>query len=171
MRQKGIYHYFVEGDDDKKLLDTLKLQLGCIKSGKVDVLNVIQNNITSAKVRTLKPNTIVVLVYDTDVNNTTTLQSNINFLKQQPNVKKVLCIPQVNNLEDELVRACNIKNIMVLTGSFGTSNFKRDFKNCTNLDSKLQQNNFDIRRLWNQTPSNDFEMFGNNSNVVKLNIQ
>ena len=48
MKQKGIYHYFVEGDDDKKLLDTLKLQLGCIKSGKVDVLNVIQNNITSA---------------------------------------------------------------------------------------------------------------------------
>lgn len=171
MKQKGIYHYFVEGDNEKKFLDTLKLQLGCIKSGKVDVFNVIQNNITSARIRTLKPNTTVVLVYDTDVNNTTILQNNINFLKRQQNIKKVLCIPQVDNLEDELVRACNIRNIMVLISSSGKSNFKRDFQNCTNLDSKLQQNNFDIRRLWNQTPSNDFEMFGNNSNVVKRQIQ
>lgn len=167
MKPKGIYHYFVEGDDEKKLLNTLKLQLECIASGKVDILNVVQERISTAKVRTLKPDTIVVLVYDTDVANTTILKSNIDFLKRQSNIKKVLCIPQVYNLEDELLRSCNIKSISALFGSFGTSNFKRDFKNCTNLDSKLQQNNFDVTLLWNKIPANNFSVFGNDSKDIK----
>lgn len=167
MKPKGIYHYFVEGDDEKKLLNTLKLQLECIASGKVDILNVVQERISTAKVRTLKSDTIVVLVYDTDVANTTILKSNIDFLKRQSNIKKVLCIPQVYNLEDELLRSCNIKSISALFGSSGTSNFKRDFKNCTNLDSKLQQNNFDVTLLWNKIPANDFSVFGNDSQNIK----
>lgn len=167
MKQNNIYHYFVEGDDDKKLLDTLKLPLECIKSGKVDILNVIQEKITPARVRTLKTNTIVVLVYDTDVNNSAILKSNIDFLKRQPNIKRVLCIPQVDNLEDELKRACNIRSASILLGSTGTTNFKRDFKNCTNLDTKLRQHNFDVTRLWNQIPTNNFSVFGNDSNAIK----
>ena len=165
MKPKGIYHYFVEGDDEKKLLNTLKLQLECIASGKVDILNVVQERISTAKVRTLKSDTIVVLVYDTDVANTTILKSNIKISIMPSYIGKF--IPQVYNLEDELLRSCNIKSISALFGSSGTSNFKRDFKNCTNLDSKLQQNNFDVTLLWNKIPANDFSVFGNDSKNIK----
>lgn len=47
--------------------------------------------------------------------NTKILDENIAFLKRQKGIKEVICIPQVRNLEDELVRACNIKNIVDLT--------------------------------------------------------
>ena len=35
MRRKATYHYFVEGEDEKSLLNVLKSDLGCIESGKV----------------------------------------------------------------------------------------------------------------------------------------
>ena len=63
---KRIYQYYVEGDDEKALVNTLKSDLRCIESGKVDVFNVVQNLLKPTRLRTLKPNTIVVLVYDTD---------------------------------------------------------------------------------------------------------
>ena len=36
MKKESIYHYYVEGDDEKSVLDALKRDLGCVKSGKVD---------------------------------------------------------------------------------------------------------------------------------------
>ena len=80
MRKSGIYQYYVEGEDERSLLNTLKLDLRCIESG--------------------------------------------NFLKRQKGIKEVICIPQVRNLEDELVRACNIKNIVDLTKSLTTADYK-----------------------------------------------
>lgn len=118
MRKSGIYQYYVEGEDERSLLNTLKLDLRCIESGKIDKFNVIQSRFTTARMRTLKTGTTVVLVYDTDVEmNTKILDENIAFLKRQKGIKEVICIPQVRNLEDELVRACNIKNIVDLTKS------------------------------------------------------
>ena len=60
------YHYFVEGEDDRKVVNTLKTDLQWIKPGKVQVFNVIEEELTSLITRTLKPGTIVVLVFDTD---------------------------------------------------------------------------------------------------------
>ena len=67
MKKNAIYHYYVEGEDEKKLLDVLKRDLCCIESGKVDKMNVIQTKFTVARIRPLKQDTTVVLVYDTDV--------------------------------------------------------------------------------------------------------
>lgn len=115
MRKSGIYQYYVEGEDERSLLNTLKLDLRCIESGKIDKFNVIQSRFTTARMRTLKTGTTVVLVYDTDVEmNTKILDENIAFLKRQKGIKEVICIPQVRNLEDELVRACNIKNMEMI---------------------------------------------------------
>ena len=62
----------------KLLLNTLKLDLRCIESGKIDKCNVIQSRFTTARMRTLKTGTTVVLVYDTDVEmNTKILDENI----------------------------------------------------------------------------------------------
>lgn len=101
MRRKAIYHYYVEGEDEKSLLEALKRDLGCIESGKVDIVNVVQTKFSIARIRPLKSDTIVVLVYDTDVDhNISILQYNVDFLKKQKGIKAVLCIPQVKNLED-----------------------------------------------------------------------
>lgn len=70
--------------------------------------------------------------------NTKILDENIAFLKRQKGIKEVICIPQVRNLEDELVRACNIKNIVDLTKSLTKADYKRDLINCSNLSDRLK---------------------------------
>ena len=85
------YHYFVEGEDDRKVVNTLKTDLQWIKPGKVQVFNVIEEELTSLITRTLKPGTIVVLVFDTDTGKKNTLLKNIRFLQKDSNVKQVLC--------------------------------------------------------------------------------
>ena len=95
MRKSGIYQYYVEGEDERSLLNILKLDLRCIESGKIDKFNVIQSRFTTARMRTLKTGTTVVLVYDTDVEmNTKILDENIAFLKRQKGIKEVSIIPR-----------------------------------------------------------------------------
>lgn len=169
MRKNEIYHYYVEGENEKKLLEVLKRDLGCIESGKVDKVNVVQTKFSIARVRTLKPDTTVVLIYDTDVEDTLAiLQYNIDFLNKQKGIKQVICIPQVKNLEEELLHACNIKNITDLTKSDSKTNYKRDLINCNNLADRLTVCGFDITKLWNRTPSNGFIRFGNGAEKIKL---
>ena len=45
--------YYVEGEDEQKLVNTLKTKLGVIKPGKVQKLNVVEQEITSMHLRTL----------------------------------------------------------------------------------------------------------------------
>ena len=67
----------------------MKLDLRCIESGKIDKFNVIQSRFTTARMRTLKTGTTVVLVYDTDVEmNTKILDENIAFLKKTKRNKR-----------------------------------------------------------------------------------
>lgn len=54
MKKNSTYHYYVEGEDEKSLLDALKSDLKCIQSGKVEKFNVIQNRFTAARIRPLK---------------------------------------------------------------------------------------------------------------------
>ena len=169
MGRKAIYHYYVEGEDEKKLFDVLKQDLCCIESGKVDKMNVVQTKFTIARIRPLKQDTIVVLVYDTDVeSNIEILAYNVKFLNNQKGIKEVICIPQVKNLEDELLRACKIKNITELTKSISKTNYKTDLINCTNLGARLKACEFDISKMWNKIPTNKFECFGNHAEKIKI---
>lgn len=43
------YHYFVEGEDDRKVVNILKTDLQWIKPGKVQVFNVIEEELTGSK--------------------------------------------------------------------------------------------------------------------------
>lgn len=169
MKKQEIYHYYVEGEDEKKLLEVLKRDFGCIESGKVDKVNVVQTKFSVARIRTLKPDTIVVLIYDTDVEaGLAILQYNVDFLSKQKGIKQVICIPQVKNLEEELLRACNIKSITELTKSDSKTNYKRDLINCTNLAARLTACGFNMAKLWNRTPSNKFKRFGNGAKKIKI---
>lgn len=66
---KKIYHYYVECEDEQSVINVLKSDMQCIENGKVEKFNIIQEYIKPMRLRTFKDNTIVVLVYDTDVEN------------------------------------------------------------------------------------------------------
>lgn len=166
--EKPNFQYYVEGDDEKALLNVLKSDMHCIETGKVNKFNVIQNSFTVARIRTLKQNTSVILVYDTDIEKTDILQDNVDFLKRQTAVKEVICIPQVKNLEDELVRSCQIKKIEDLTQSGSRKDYKRDLISCTNLKSRLENCSFDISKFWCCIPQNSFQVFGNQADKIRL---
>lgn len=168
MKKRMNYQYYVEGEDEKNLLNVLKRDFQCIQSGKIDKFNVIQERFTALRIRPLKQNTMVVLVYDTDVEEVGILRQNIDFLKKQDAVKGVLCIPQVMNLEDELLRACQIKNVGELTHSRTKKDYKKDLIQCTNLKERLEKHNFDIAKFWSCMPQNDFYPFSNASEEIKL---
>ena len=169
MRKKEIYHYYVEGDDEKHLLDALKREIGCIQPGKVEKFNVIQQRITIARIRPLKQDTIVVFVYDTDVeSNLEILSQNAAFLHKQKGIRDLICIPQVRNLEEELVRCCDISNVGELTKSSTKTDYKRALISCTNLGARLKMCGFDVSKLWSQIPANGFQKFGNGAEKIKL---
>ena len=168
MKKESIYHYYVEGDDEKSVLDALKRDLGCVKSGKVDKFNVVQNIFTIARIRPLKSGTIVVLIYDTDItNNMEIIKYNVELLKMQKGIKDVICVPQVKNLEDELVNACNIKSVEEITKSASKKEYKSDINNCSNLGARLNKCHFDISKFWSRIPQNEFCEFGNDAEKIK----
>lgn len=161
------YHYFVEGEDDRKVVNTLKTDLQWIKPGKVQVFNIIEEELTSLITRTLKPGTIVVLVFDTDTGKKNTLLKNIRFLQKDSNVKQVLCIMQVKNLEDEFLRSCAISQIKELTGSKSNSDYKRDLLRQSNLADKLKKHQFQFEKFWNSSDK-VYESICNDSAQIKI---
>lgn len=168
MKKSANVQYFVEGEDEKKLVNTLKNDLKVITPGKVQIINVIQNIVSDMILRTFKQGTIVVLIFDTDTNNTDILDKNITKLKKYRNVADVITIPQVKNLEDELIYSCNIRKITELLNSRSASNFKRDLIHITNLGSKLKEHSFDIKRFWSKKPKSPYKHIINNADTVKI---
>ena len=71
----------------------------------------------------------VILFYNKHVD---ILKKNIEFLLKQVIIKDVVCITQVMNLEDELVRSCSIKRISELTRSKSNTDFKKDVLHISN---------------------------------------
>ena len=159
MKKNQHYQYYVEGQCEKKLITVLKeKQLVC--PGKIDVFNPIQNCLTELHIRPLAPNTIVVLVFDTDKKETDVLVQNIAFLKAQPNVDKVICIPQNKNMEGEILRCTDIKKVKDLLPSKTVKEFKNDFIKEKRLYEKLIDHKFDISLLWSTVPPKEFADIG-----------
>ena len=159
MRNRNLL-YLVEGDDEKKLVNTLKNSMGLIHPGKVQKLNVIECNITDLHLRTLAKGTIVVLIFDTDTDNVARLDKNIEKLKSCSAISAVVTIPQVPNLEGELVRSCNIN-------SKSTKEYKSDLIRVSNLDQKLKVHQFDINIFWSNIPKPPYHLIENQATVIK----
>lgn len=168
MKQYGNYHYYVEGEDDKKIINTLKTDMQQIIPGKVEVFNVIDKFFSKMQIMNLKRGTTVVLVFDTDTGKVENLKKNIAFLSKQSVIKEIICITQIMNLEDELVRSCNIKSIKQLTKSKSDKDFKRDVLRITNLSKRLAECNFDFSSFWAKSPSGSYENFGNGAERVRI---
>ena len=167
MKTKYI-QYYVEGPDDKKVIDTLKTKMRLVKPGKVDVLNVVTERITDLRLRNLSPGTMVVLVFDVDAGSRDILNTNIEKLENCQAVTEVVTIPQVPKLEIELVRSCNIRQIKELLNSRSNDDFKRDVMRVTNLDTKLREHQFDIDHFWSATPTEPYHNIPNKAARVKL---
>ena len=76
-----IYKYYVEGECEERLINVLKTPpLNCLLAGKVEVFNFITEKLTSQRIAVLNPETIVILVYDIDVDKTDILEENIKKL-------------------------------------------------------------------------------------------
>ena len=160
--------YYVEGEDEEKLINVLKTDLKAIRPGKVQKLNVVAHEITNARLMTLRPGTMVVLVFDTDAGSINILNKNLTILKKCPAVSEIATVPQVLNLEQELVRSCCIKKAAELTGSKSGKDFKSDFIQTKNLTGKLLEHHFDIRQFWCGQPEKPYHNIANQAERIKL---
>lgn len=93
MKSKYV-QYYVEGKDEKRLIDVLKTELGVIRPGKVLILNPVAEEITQLQLRTLQTGTMAVLVFDTDAGNVEVLKNNIKTLKACKLVSETILIPK-----------------------------------------------------------------------------
>lgn len=167
MAKEKNYHYFVEGQDEEKLLATLKTDMGLIKPGKIQVFNVVERQMKKAYLLTLKIHTTVVFVFDTDTGKTDVLKHNIEMVETSPNVDEVVCVVQHKNLEHELKRACNIREIKELTGSKTNSEYKHDLIAMKNLASKLKEKGFQIGKMWVQELPDGYGGIKNDAEKIK----
>ena len=167
-KASGIFQYYVEGYDEKRLIEVLKTDMRLIIPGKVQILNVVQERLNDLKLRTLQDGTTLVFVFDTDVGVPTILNENIIKAKKSSNIKDVYCVPQVKNIEDELIRAMGLKNIEELLNSKSKKDFKRDMLRERNLKSKVESHHFDIQKLWAMNPATPFDKITNHSKKIKL---
>lgn len=167
MGKERYYQYFVEGEDEKKFVDVLKSDLKLIYPGKVQIFNVTQQKLTRLRMMNLKKGTKVVLIFDTDAGNVSILNENIAFLRKESVVSDIICITQVQNLEDELKRSCNIRQIKDLLGSKSNSDFKHDLIKEKNLVKKLNDCQFDYNHLWNTNDKGIFKEIENAAYKIK----
>lgn len=162
------YHYFVEGETEKKLINEFKKEMTLIQSGSVNVFNIVEKRIPNSMITNLSSNTTVILLFDTDTKKTDILNENIVKLKKSRNVKTVWLVMQVEDLEDELIRSTDVKEIKTLIGCRSNSDFKRDFLKEKRLMAKLYGHNFDIKKMWVTKPSKEYDAFQNDADKIKL---
>lgn len=73
--------YYVEGECERQLINSLKEQPGMVVPGKVKVYNVIQKLIPKSQLLTIQKDSIVVFLIDTDVDETKYLSQNIDRIR------------------------------------------------------------------------------------------
>lgn len=123
-----VYYYIVEGEVEEKVINTIKNNL--IEAGKVLVRNPIQHKISTTFLRTMKPNTIIILVFDTDVEtNLEILKKNIEEFKKFKNIKETILIPQVLKCSNLLSRLEEKKFNIKKFWSTQSNNSFREFNN------------------------------------------
>lgn len=145
----ALYHYFVEGECEEKLINSYKLPpyLG-FKPGKVEVFNFIQKRISNQRLLSLNKNTVIILVYDIDVEKIEILEENIKKLNDFD--FKVYHIQSIKNFEDEIVFSTNLKNINSMFNTEGIEEFKNHFIHQDKLPNRLSKENFSIEKIWSR---------------------
>ena len=168
MNNKCIY--YVEGPCEQQLIAALKESPSKLIPGKVKVYNVMQNLIAKSQMLSIQAGTTVVLVFDTDVEQTANLKKNLELLNRYCEKLHIVFLPQVLNLEDELARCTDVKSAAELTQSKGIRNFKTDFcklktKECRAM---LERHGLKTEQLWATKVPEIFSFAESNSAQIKL---
>lgn len=143
-----LIQYYVEGECEEKFINILKLPPFCsLKSGKVVKFNVIQEKLSSQRILSLKKGTIIIFVYDTDVKNDEILKLNISLLNKY-GFDKIYHIQSIENFEDEIVYSCDLNSINNIFKTKGSNEFKSKFLQSNNIMKKLNENHFQIIKMW-----------------------
>lgn len=164
---KNNVFYFVEGKCEVALLQALKESPEKIIPGKIKEFNLIQKIIPKSILISIRPETKVVFVFDTDVPVTQQLRNNINQVKKFCPKVEIVFLPQVKNLEDELERCTDVSRISDLTQSASKKDFKRDFCANKNCRAVLDKHNFDINKLWITEPPKVFSFITLNGKKLR----
>lgn len=78
-----------------------------------------------------------------------------------------MCITQVKNYEDELIRSCDIRQIKELTGSKSNKDFKRDVIKDNSFHKKLLKHNFNFQKFWISSDA-AYKCINNDAERIKL---
>lgn len=169
------YYYFVEGENEEKLINVLKTTLQLIPAGKVLKFNGLTRHITKTRLLEFERNSVVIFVFDTDDESAGLgiLNDNEKQLDNSGSVIEHYCITQVKNIEDELVRSTDVKKIEDLLPSKTKKLFKNDFNRmkATVIARKLKEHHFDINLLWSEQPEGKFSEINNDSDLIKNNFR
>ena len=168
MKSDQRIRYFVEGECEEKLINTYKLPpYNHFVAGKVDVVNFIFHRISNQRLASLEPKTIVVLVYDIDVERTEILDENIKKLKSMG--IKTYHVQSIKNFEEELSYSTGIKDVKKIFGSQNIEDFKNRFIHQGNLHDKLMKNNFEIKKIWFRINTNKpFNRYSNEESLKAI---
>lgn len=161
------YFYYVEGQCEKKLIDLLK-EHQLILPGRIEVFNATQDLFNSARLRLLPPRSVVILIFDTDTGELNALIRNIQALRAQQNVLHVWCVTSVNNLEDELLRCTDVKELKKMLNCKRNSDFKQAFIAEKHLYEKLINHHFDFSKLWITNPPEAYMIAGVSNQGSKI---
>lgn len=162
--------YYVEGPCEQQLINALREPPSRIASGKVKVFNVVQNLIPKSTLFSFGEGTTVVLAFDTDIAETRNLKKNIESLKKYCSRVKIVYLPQVLSLEDELERSTDVRRVVELTRSRSVKDFKSDFCRMRTREcrSMLEKHSLDVRKLWSTKVPEAFSFIACNSQIIKL---
>ncbi len=161
--------YFVEGPCEQQLINALREPPSRVMSGKGKVFNVVQNLIPKSTLFSFGGGTTVVLAFDTDVGETQNLKRNIESLKKYCSRVKIVYLPQVQSLEDELERSTDIKRVVDLMKSRSIKDFKSDFCRMRTRECRrmLEKHSLDVRKLWSTKVPEAFSFISENAWVGK----
>lgn len=167
------YIYLVEGETEKKLIHFLITEMNYIQPGKIKKFNLFQTPITNAFLSTISQRTTIIVVFDTDLLNPNKklFDKNLEKLRNSKNVNQIILIPQITNLEDEIVYCTKIKKIEDFFNSETVEKFKAELLRISNknLFTKFKLNNLDIYKLWTRCSTNAYYCcYENESDKIKL---
>lgn len=159
--------YYVEGKCEKVLLNALKEQKNLILPGKVEVFNVVIKELTDMYLRVLSENTVVVFLFDTDIEKTDILRKNIAKVMESSRVRELWLVIQVKNLEDELLRSTDVRDVKDLIGCKTNKEYKSEFVKEKKLFEKLKNHGFDFTKMWAKAPCKPFDNLCNDGYKIK----
>lgn len=162
--------YLVEGECEEKLVHALKIKPSDIYPGKVKKFNVIQEELPRSVLMSIAPGSVVVLVFDTDKEETEHLKNNLKLLKMHCSQVEVMTAVEVLNFEHEIERTTDVKRAQELTQSKSIGDFKAAVNRMKPFDFKqtLKRHKFDISKLWSKTPPKAFRFVRQDGDKVKI---